>query len=88
MDHPLTPGTFRCLTDPHLFAQETGVSLKGMSFTKKANGWQVILRGNRRGGQPVYCLYVAVVLEDALQGLFEMITTRGGKRFWYPDKFR
>lgn len=87
MIHVLQPGTVRCMTEPQLFAQETGVTLRGFAVSLKPAGWQVIIRGTRRGGDRVYCLYVAVVLEDAIQGLFDSITGKGGKRYWYPDKY-
>lgn len=81
------PGTLLSLLDPQEFSYQTGVTLRGFSVTAKDDGWQVIFRGTKRTGNPVYCLYVAVDLSDAVQGLFQMITGKKGSRYWYPDKF-
>lgn len=81
------PGTLQALLDPQEFAYQTGYALRGFSVTEKAGGWQVIFRGTQRGGQFVYCLYVAVDLDDAIQGLYNAITGKGGRRYWYPDKY-
>lgn len=81
------PGTLKSLLDPQEFAYQTGVSLRGFSVTEYPDGWQAIFRGRTRQGKPVYCLYVAVDLEATLQGLFQSITSKGGSRYWYPDKY-
>lgn len=81
------PGTLKVILDPQRFAYETGVTLRGFSASFKPDGWQVIFRGTKRNGSFVYCLYVAVELEDALQGLYWSITGKGGQRYWYPDKY-
>ena len=81
------PGTLRSVLDPQEFAYQTGVSLRGFSITEVAAGWQTIFRGRTRRGGPVYCLYVAVDLDESLQGLFQAVTGKGGSRYWYPDKY-
>lgn len=81
------PGTMLALLDPQEFAYQTGVALRGFAVTEKPEGWQVIFRGTRRGGSFVYCLYVAVDLGAAIQGLYDAITGKGGMRYWYPDKW-
>ena len=81
------PGTLVCLLRPEEFAYNTGVALRGFSATQKGNDWQLILRGVNRRHENVYCLYVAVDLESAIQGLFTAIQGKGGQRYWYPDKF-
>lgn len=85
--HQIQPGTVVCLLDPKEFAYQTGVALRGYTIQDKGAQWQVIFRGTRRGGEKVYCLYVAVVLEEAIQGLFRAVTGKGGSRYWYPDKW-
>lgn len=81
------PGTLKSLLDPQEFAYQTGVHLRGFSVSEKDSQWQVIFRGRNRAGECVYCLYVAVDLDEALQGLYQAITGKGGVRYWYPDKY-
>jgi hypothetical protein len=83
----IQPGTIKCLLEPQDFAYNTGVTLRGYSATRKGNDWQVIFRGSSRTGENVYCLYVAVDLGAAWEGLFAAVTGKGGSRYWYPDKY-
>lgn len=83
----LQPGTVKSILDPQEFAYQTGVNLTGFSVSLKPEGWQAIFRGTKRNGSPVYCLYVAVELDRAIQGLFQAVTNKGGSRYWYPDKW-
>jgi hypothetical protein len=83
----IQPGTIKCLLDDQLFAAETGYQLRGYSVQNKGGDWQVIFRGRSRTGENVYCLFVAVELSDALQGLFSSVTGRKGSQYWYPDKY-
>ena len=83
----LTPGEIRALVDPHDFAYYTGLPLRGISYTLTPQGWQVIFRAIHQTKGPVYCLYVAVDLETALRGLLTMVSSKGGSRYWYPDKY-
>lgn len=83
----LRPGNLKSLLDPQEFAFQTGVALRGFSVTQKSGDWQAIFRGVNRKGENVYCLYVAVDLEGALEGLCRAITGRDGDRYWYPDKY-
>ena len=83
----LRPGHVRMIVDPQHFAYETGVALRGLSYLRKDNGWQTILRGQRRDGSFVYSLLVAVELEASITGLLELLRSKEGQRYWYPDKF-
>lgn len=83
----IQPGTIEALLDPQVFAYHTGVSLRGYSAQRKNGEWQVIFRGRTKKDKFVYCLYVAVELEDAIEGLYGALLRRGGSRLWYPDKY-
>lgn len=83
----VNPGTIAAMLDPQVFAYETGIHLRGYSVSRRDGEWQVIFRGTTRAGKKVYCLYVAVDLGDALGGLFDAVTGKGGSRYWYPDKY-
>lgn len=83
----LLPGQYRALVDPKEFAYQMGVGLRGYTVTKVPDGWRVVMRGNKRNGDSVYCLFVAVELETALEGLLATIGSKGGLRYWYKDKY-
>lgn len=83
----INPGTIQGILDPQQFAWDTGVTLRGFSVTAVSEGWQIIFRGTKRDGSAVYCLFVAVEIPEALQGLYSSICNKYGARLWYPDKY-
>lgn len=83
----MEPGIVKALFDPQHFAYETGVRLRGISYAQKQEGWQVIFRGTTWAGKSVYCMYLAVDLEEALCGLYGLVTGKGGSRYWYTDRY-
>lgn len=83
----LQPGHVRMIVDPQVFATYTGKAFRGLSFHKVADGWRVILKATKRDGTFVYSLFAAGELEDAIHGILTMVSSKGGERYWHPDRF-
>lgn len=83
----LQPGHIRAILDPQVFAVYTGVAIRGLSYKRIDGAWRIIVKGTKRDGSLVYSLFAAVELEDAIHKLLTLLSSKGGMRYWHPDKY-
>ena len=79
--------SFLNILDPHVFAENTGHTFRGLSITEKSAGWNVVLRSFGPDGGAYYAIGQSESPLDALERLYEALGKRGGARLWRLDKF-
>ncbi len=74
--------------DRQAFAQETGVTFKGLSITRQPVGWRVVLRGEAQSGVALYAVTDCGDPVAGLDRLYRALLGRHGRSLWSRDKFR
>ena len=83
----LKPGYVAMLLDPSEFAYRTGKALRAISIQRKPDCWQIVLRAGDHNGGALYSLFAAVTLSEALERALSALSSKGGSRYWHPDKY-
>lgn len=69
------------------FIFDTGVSFRGLTISQTEKGFNIVLRGLKRDGAPVYAMLSHTDPQEGLQALYKCLTDRQGATWWRHDKF-
>lgn len=73
--------------NPQEFAYFTQQVFRGLTITERAEGYNIILRGYDKKGEPVYAMLAAVDPVEGLLKLLNALSDRGGESLWRTDKY-
>lgn len=69
------------------FVYRTGVSFRGLTISQTEKGFNVVIRGLRNGGTPVYSLVQHSDPVTALEILVSSLSGRDGPSLWHHDRY-
>lgn len=73
--------------DPMEFAFHTGLTYRGLTISERPDGYNIICRATRRGGEAVYAMVTDHTPQEGLENLLEWILGGGAKDAWRVDRY-
>lgn len=69
------------------FAFETGMDFRGLTISKREDGWNFVIRATDKDGTDLYCIEQKESLDVAFEDLWGVVCSKDAKYFWRLDSW-
>jgi len=76
---------FKLVFDEQAFAFETGYAFRGLTISKKEDGYNCVLRATDAKGVHVYSIWQGEDPVEGFEKLWEGVTSKEAQYFWRLD---